>query len=161
MGRAQRAKIIYWLAEAELLRSQAELATADWLSNCWKVRKVVQGTDHLQGSSLDVTTDICERAAMWHYKAGVLVPFGCPTTGGELKSRAQQRAQGQDGHQRGRGCARVRTHVLGEVGVPLVAKGSAFVPLARRTRVHRLMGESGGATKQQFRTVRLKIGTAS
>jgi hypothetical protein len=76
MGRAQRAKIIYWLAEAELLRSQAELATADWLSNCWKVRKVVQGTDHLQGSSLDVTTDICERAAMWH---GTWLGFWCPS----------------------------------------------------------------------------------
>jgi hypothetical protein len=63
---------------------------------------------------------------------------------------------------RWRDCARVCTHVHDEAGVPLVAKGSTFVSLARRTRVRRLMGERGGTTcKQQFRIAQLKIDTAS
>jgi hypothetical protein len=63
---------------------------------------------------------------------------------------------------RWRGCARVRTHVHDEVGVPQVAKGLAFVSLGRRTHVRRLLGERGGATrKQQFGIGRVKIGTVS
>jgi hypothetical protein len=37
-------------------------------------------------------------------------------------------------------CSPVRRHVHGEVGIPQVAKGSAFVLPARRTHVRRLVG---------------------